>query len=222
MKKTLSFILVLSFVFSLTSLASAATTTSVTSTLDRANALKNLNLFTGTEKGFDLDRAPTRVEAVVMLLRMLGEEKAALDSTLASPFTDVPTWATKYIAYAYKKGYTNGTTKTTFGSNNLASPEQFVTFMLRALGYSDKREFDWAHSIEFAESLGIVASGKYIKGSTSFMRGDCVDVMFSFLAAKEKGKTTTLAESLINSNIIDITTAYFGHIRTLFSKTSGQ
>ena len=205
-KKALSFILVLALALSFTTIASAETSTATS--LDHANALKDLGLFMGTDKGFDLDRAPTRVESVVMLLRMLGEEKAALSSSHTNPFTDVPTWATKYISYAYNKGYTNGTSKTSFGSNDLATPEQFITFMLRALGYSDKAgDFIWSQSIAHAEWLEVIGKGKYQVGSKSFMRSDCVDIMFNFLTALKKNSSTTLAESLIKANVIDGTKA---------------
>ena len=67
-----------------------------------------MGLFLGTDHGYELDRAATRVEGVVMLIRMLGEEEAALAYTGAQPFRDVPEWASKYVAYAYGMGYTKG------------------------------------------------------------------------------------------------------------------
>lgn len=208
-RRIMSVILTLAIILSFTAMASATDTTTaiVTTTLDRANALKELGLFMGTGNGFDLDRASTRTEAVVMLLRMLGEEKTAEASSYTSPFTDVPSWATKYISYAYNKGYTSGTSKTTFGSNGLVTPEQFFTFMLRALGYSDKNgDFVWSASIEKAEALSIIPKGKY-KAGGSFTRGDCVDSIFYVLSASKKGVNTTLAKSLVDKGAIDGTIA---------------
>ena len=43
-----------------------------------ADALHELGLFQGTESGYELDRAPSRVEAGVMLVRLLGAEEDAL------------------------------------------------------------------------------------------------------------------------------------------------
>lgn len=208
-RKITSVILTLSIIFSLTAMASATDTTTVTvkTTLDRANALKELGLFMGTDNGFDLDRSPTRTEAVVMLLRMLGEEKIAQQSSYTSPFTDVPTWAAKSIAYAYNKGYTSGTGKTTFGANDLTTPAQFITFMLRALSYSDKSgDFVWSASIQKAETLGIVASGNYAANG-AFNRGDCVDIIYSVLGANKKDETNKLAETLIAKEAINGTIA---------------
>jgi hypothetical protein len=43
----------------------------------KAMVLKQLNLFQGTDSGFQLERAPSREEALVMFIRLLGEEGAA-------------------------------------------------------------------------------------------------------------------------------------------------
>ena len=62
-----------------------------------ASALKVLTLFRGSDtgfgQGFDLERTPTRAEALVMLIRLLGEEDEALACTAKHPFRDVDPWA---------------------------------------------------------------------------------------------------------------------------------
>lgn len=54
-----------------------------------AEALQSLSLFRGTGSGigsgYELEKTPTRAEALIMLIRMLGEEKAALACTASSP-----------------------------------------------------------------------------------------------------------------------------------------
>lgn len=56
-----------------------------------AQELKDVGLFQGTDTGFELDRAPTRAESAVMLVRLLGAEetaKAELEAgETAHPFT---------------------------------------------------------------------------------------------------------------------------------------
>ena len=105
-----------------------------------AASLKTLTLFRGSDtgygEGFDLEKAPTRMEALIMLIRLLGEESEALTCTAYQPFTDVPDWALPYAAYAYSKGYTNGVGPTTFGTTMSASAEMYTEFLLRALRYS--------------------------------------------------------------------------------------
>jgi len=84
---------------------------------DYAEELKRLELFKGTDNGFELERAPSRVEVVVMLIRLLGKESEALSSSPPSdspghPFTDVPAWADAYVSFAYKNGLTKGISPT--------------------------------------------------------------------------------------------------------------
>ena len=74
----------------------------------RADKLASLGLFQGTGGGYQLDAVPTRIQGLVMLLRLLGLEDEALACTEPSPFTDV-TWGDNYVSYAYTNGLTNGT-----------------------------------------------------------------------------------------------------------------
>ena len=66
-----------------------------------------------------MDRAPTRQEAVVMLVRLLGQEKTAQNGAYQHPFTDVASWASPYVGYAYQNGLAQGIGVTTFGGQQL-------------------------------------------------------------------------------------------------------
>ena len=62
-----------------------------------ADSLNQMGLFKGGDKGYDLERTPSRSEAAVMLVRFLGQEDKALtgyaNGTYSDPFTDnVPAW----------------------------------------------------------------------------------------------------------------------------------
>ena len=76
-----------------------------------AAALKELNLFkgsfTGYGQGYDLELVPTRLQALIMFIRVLGEEDEAMAWTGTTPFTDISKGsdAEKYVGYAYEKGY---------------------------------------------------------------------------------------------------------------------
>jgi len=82
-----------------------------------ADKLHSLGLFNGTGTDadgnpmYDLDRAPTRHEAVTMLVRLLGKGDEALAGTWEMPFTDVAEWAKPYVGYAYANGLTSGTSE---------------------------------------------------------------------------------------------------------------
>lgn len=146
-----------------------------------ASALKTLRLFRGTGsgygEGFDLERIPTRIEALVMLIRMLGEEEAALECEAASPFADVPEtyWGRPYVAYAVEQGYTNGVSATQFAPNVTASSDMYVEFVLRALGYSDTTQTDISDAAQRARTAGVLTAGEAaVLGATPFLRADVV------------------------------------------------
>ena len=67
-----------------------------------ADTLHALGLFQGKGTNpdgtpiYDLDSAPTRNEAVTMLVRLLGKEGEAKSGTWQTPFTDVADWARPY------------------------------------------------------------------------------------------------------------------------------
>jgi len=170
-----------------------------------ARALYTMKLFLGTPTaGFDLERAATRVEALVMLIRLLGEEDEALSYKGTHPFTDVPTWADGYVAYAYNKGYTNGTSKNLYSSSVSATREHYITFILRALGYDDAAgDFSWDKSPTFAVSAGVITQSD-LNGALSgvFYRDQVVYVSYKALSARLKGSNMTLAQKLISNGVI--------------------
>lgn len=207
-RKIISIALIIALALSFTTTVTAATTNTPTTQDQKANALKDLGLFVGTNNGFELDRAPNRIEAVIMLLRMLGKEQEALNSTYTYPFKDVPSWSSKYVAYAYTKGLTSGISTTAFGSNDSTTPEQFLTFTLRALEYSDKNgDFTYKEAIKKAEEVGLVEAGKYKTGSKDFTRGDCVDIIYKALTITKKVEQIPLSDSLVNGKVIDASKA---------------
>ncbi len=162
-----------------------------------AKSLKALGLFKGvSETDFDLLRAPTRMEALVMLIRLLGEEGAALQSKAPQPFTDVPDWGERYAAYAYEKGYTKGETDTLFGSGHKADVKMYLTFVLRALGYKDGEgeDFEYKNPFTLAKEAGVLPD---TVNQSSFFRADVVTVSYAALGAKLKNAKTTLGSTLI-------------------------
>ena len=203
-KKLLSLILALTLALSLAVPAFAVTPEDAQ---EDAMLLYNLGLFKGTgttadgSPKFDLDRAPTRAEAVTILVRLLGAEEAALKKTIATPFTDVPAWAKPYVGYAYSKGYTNGVDAKHFGPNNTVSAAQFLTFLLRALGYKDGTDFTWDSPWTLTDQLGI-SNGAYNAKTKTFLRADAAALSASTLYAKKKGSDKTLLKDLLDNGAI--------------------
>ncbi len=166
-----------------------------------AQQLKRLGLFKGvSDTDFALGRAPSRVEALVMLIRILGKESEALSSGKTHPFNDVPDWADAYVGYAYSTGLTNGISKTEFGTSD-ASAATYLTFVLRALGYSDTngKDFTWDAPFELAKKAGILSDGI---DTDEFLRADVALVSKNALFAKINGTDTTLAQKLIADGAI--------------------
>ncbi len=173
-----------------------------------ADALHEFGLFqgTGTDSAgnpiYSLEKAPTRQEALVMLVRLLGKEEAAANGTWKHPFTDVDSWADKYVGYAYENGIAKGTTETLFGAKQNISAQQYITFLLRALGYSDASggDFIYSNACAFSDSVGLT-NGVYSLNS-SFLRGDIVWLSCSALLQKQKSNGVPLVKQLKNDGAI--------------------
>lgn len=171
---------------------------------EAADALHDLGLFNGTgtdENGnpiYELDRAPTRAESVTMLVRLLGKENEATSGTWNTPFTDVADWAKPYVGYAYANGLTNGVGANTFGGGQTVTASQYLTFVLRALGYDSGTDFQWDKAWELSDKVG-VTKGEY-GASSAFTRGDVAIVSYRALSAKFKDGSRTLM-NVVDSSI---------------------
>lgn len=186
-------------------LSTALTVAASASDFDAAaKDLSAIGMFQGTEAGFELDRAPTRSEAAIMLVRLYGaEEQATADyeaGTISHPFTDVSDFTSPYVAWLYTNGLTNGTSATTFGSASQCSLQQYVVFLLRALGYEDGKDFAYADALTFAQQKGFYDP---ITFSGDFLRDDLAAVTYQALAADVKDGSTYLLASLVKSGAVD-------------------
>lgn len=171
-----------------------------------ASALKALSLFRGTGsgfgEGFELEKAPTRAEALVMLIRLLGEENAALSCTAPQPFSDVPEWVAPYVAYAYEKGYSNGVGDGKFGTTMTTSAAMYVEFILRALGYSSTAQTDISDALSRARAAGILTAGECAQlQSTPFLRADVAYLSYYALEVPLAGSGTTLQQKLSSAGV---------------------
>jgi hypothetical protein len=123
-------------------------------------ALKELGILEGTEKGLELNKGLTRAEGAVMYSRLLGLEEeielfASENPDYTTDFTDVPDWVKPTINYLHSKGYVNGISSTEYGSSNFMKETEYSTLVLRALGYKDGEDFEWNTANVRAEELGL-------------------------------------------------------------------
>lgn len=161
-----------------------------------ADKLYTLGLFKGTNTGYDLSRAPNRAESAAMLLKLLGVEEAAKAENNSHPFTDVPAWASPFVGYMYKHGMTTGIGNNMFGAANMTQANEYATFVLKALGYTNK-DFNWQESLKFAADQGIItAADAGSLASLTFNRNEMVHLSYVALQAKLSGTDQTLLESL--------------------------
>lgn len=173
-----------------------------------AAALKELNLFkgsfTGYGQGFDLELVPTRLQALIMFIRVLGEEEEALAWTGTTPFTDISKGsdAEKYVGYAYEKGYTNGYTATQFKPGNAVNAYQYTEFVLRAMGYSSVANTNLADTLIRAEKADLLTSGEAARlQMEKFLRADLVYISYYALDTELADGEQTLAEKLMDQNV---------------------
>jgi hypothetical protein len=171
----------------------------------QAEELKELGLFKGSDKGFELERPPKRIEAAVMLVRLLGKESEVLENEYSHPFTDVPAWADKYIGYMYENGLTKGISESEFGSDNLTDLKSYSTFVLRTLGYDDSAgDFSWNGAADKAQEAGILSEEKLEEmKNNSFLRGNMVEVSYNALKTNIKGSSELLIDDLIDMGVVD-------------------
>ena len=202
MKKIISLLLCVVMFLSVLPFAVSADERDTSFEENLAVTLRDLGLFKGvSETNFALDRAPTRIEALVMLIRVLGKETEALESDYSHPFTDVPVWADKYVGYAYGTKLTNGVSADKFGAGD-ASAAMYLTFVLRSLGYSDTNgeDFTWNDPFTLAEEVKILPDNV---NRETFWRADVATVSYAALNAQLKDSDETLAEKLISVGAVD-------------------
>ena len=206
MKKKLSCLLLTALMVCALMPSAAAANTDAT---EAAETLYELGLFRGTGTNpdgtpiFALEQTPTRNQAVIMLVRLLGKEQEALNGTWTLPFTDVAKGSTAYpyIGYAYAHGLTNGYTATTYRGTNPIRANQYITFVLRAMGYESGKDFEVGTAWELSDKLGITQGEYNAANAASFLRSDVAFISVSALSAPLKGSKLTLADKLIAEDV---------------------
>ena len=91
-------------------------------------------LMAGTSKTrFSPESAVTRAQFAAVLYRIAGASDAAAGPV---PFTDVPKdfWANPFIRWAYKNGFTAGTSETTYSPNAPITRQQLALMLYRLTG----------------------------------------------------------------------------------------
>ena len=159
-----------------------------------AEALWEDGLFLGTGTSFDLDKPMNRAAGITMVVRLLGKEAEAKEAVWETPFDDVPAWAVPYVGYAYTNNITKGTAADKFGSDTSMTATQFLTFVLRTLGYNDAAgDFSWDKAESLAVEIGLITKDDLSGG---FTRGQAALISYHALSMRLKGSDRLLKETI--------------------------
>ena len=182
----------------LISLAPAALAVPAERTME-ADILYTLGLFKGGASGYELDRTVTRAEAATMIVRLAGGEAVAQSHVYETPFTDLADWSRPYIGYAYAQSFVRGVSGTRFGGGETARAADYMTMLLRLMGYDDAAgDFSYDTALLMARRLGLTT----LSDTAPLTRGDMVAA--SLRALRTAGKDgSSLGERLIASGVLN-------------------
>ena len=138
-----------------------------------AESLQADGLLKGNEKGLDLLKPLTRIEATAILVRAMGYEDAQTSGT--SYFTDIQSdnWGAKYANIAKDKGIASGVGDDMFAPNDTITASQFATLILRNMGENP----DWQTAINTFVERGLITAEQAEKMDL-FTRGDMAKIIY--------------------------------------------
>jgi hypothetical protein len=166
----------------------------------QADALLALGLFRGTDNGYELEQSFTRAQGAIMLLRLLGLEERAVElKHNMSPFEDVPSshWASKQVTYAKELDLIRGVSDTEFDPERTMTGRQYVTLVLRALGYAEAEPDNAAAIAVQAGMLAEEEASVLASESGDYARGLMVEISYRSLSIKLKNSGLTLIQKLV-------------------------
>lgn len=169
-----------------------------------AEELSAIDVFRGTDTGFELERAPRRSEAAVMLVRLFGAEEAAQsaysEGSISHPFADGNGWCAPYLAWLYSNNMVKGVSATEYQIDTPISARDYALFLLRALGYQDGVDFAWVQTEDFAAACGFYAPALF---DGSFTRGDLALMTYLALQTQRADGSGTLLSALTEMGAIE-------------------
>ena len=163
--------------------------------------LQRLGLVSGNEKGdLMLDSKGSRQEAFTIFLSLMGEKEAATAGQYSYTFKDVDAWFSHFAGYGVYRHYTSGYNQTTFGAHDGITAEQYMSFVLRALGYEYNVDFYWSDSVTKAVEIGLCTRSDADRWNKSaLLRQDIMEMSYLALNTNLKNSSCTLTDKLIAS-----------------------
>ncbi|MDD5603150.1 MAG: S-layer homology domain-containing protein [Eubacteriales bacterium] len=180
----------------------------------QAQALYDIGLFKGSTTGTfepNLGAALDRQQGVVMLIRLLGKEPAALALTTSDVnstliiFSDadkLASWAKKHIAYSVLYKYVAGLPDGRFAPNNPLTGKEFGTMLLRAAGYTVDAA-GYAGACYQLHTLGVLTFSEAAKfNEKELVRDDFVGMSYATLQLQYRTTKVSFIETLIADKVV--------------------
>lgn len=150
-----------------------------------------------------LSKATTRVQGVILTLRLLGKEKEALSYDGSNTFSDASSiGASIRPVLSYLKDHPElgwaGTGGNRFSPNEPITAQQVYKVMLESLGYRTGTDFEYADTLSFAAGKGLSRSAN----ANPFTNRDLAAALMETLQAAPKGGTAPLADTLVKWGVI--------------------
>ncbi|MCQ2552814.1 MAG: leucine-rich repeat domain-containing protein, partial [Clostridia bacterium] len=203
MKRIISVLLILCMIFTTFSFSFAETNSGESD----AKALYDLGIISGSgyksdgTPDFNLNATLTRAEAITMLVKLLGAESKALSGNYKSPFVDLSAWSKPYINYAYNNGLVGGTSATTFSGENKITATEYLTLILKVLGYEMGTDFTWDKAYLLTNAIGMT-NGEY-NVNRQIQRSDLMAITNKSLSINKKSSTNDLLAYLVDLKAVD-------------------
>jgi hypothetical protein len=182
-------------------------------TYSKAKELYDLNLYKGISVDSfnpDLNSELDRQTAVVMLLRIFGEENQAIELSdenakeiLKAKFNDYDTiapWAIRQVAYGVDKGYISGYPDDTFRPKEKLVGRAYCALSLKLLAYS----FEYENA---GQVFGEVGNLPYVDWerfgvNEPITKGVLVDMSYSVLSMNYYGQEKNVAGNLVEKGLV--------------------
>ncbi len=146
----------------------------------------------------------TRQSVIAMLVRALGHSRECDLNSYDMPFTDVASWATGIVGYAYESGITKGISENLLGADLTITGRDLTALMLRSLGYVS--EYTYQETTLFSDSIDLT-HGQFGNGASPVTRGEAAEVFYTFMGLEFKGENYTVIQFLVDTGVVEYNTA---------------
>ncbi|WP_373230986.1 plastocyanin/azurin family copper-binding protein [Cohnella sp.] len=183
-----------------------ATDVSAVKTFTATEAVTQLGILLGDGDGVSeayLAKTTTRLQAAILLLRLMGKEKEAQAYAGTDTFVDAGSAGkAAQPVLAYLKNHPeygwSGTGGGRFDPTSAITSQQLYKVMLESLQYSTATDFTYAETLKFAASQGLSRSA----AATPFTNRDLAVALTETLQAMPKGKSHSLLHELVEMKVI--------------------